>query len=45
LRVLAGITFFDGVDQSDDSGVNQIIHRDMRRQPVMNPPGDVFHLR
>ena len=45
LNVFAGIEFLDGVDQANHARVNQVLQRDLRRQPVVNPPGHVPHLR
>ncbi len=45
LHVLARIEFFNRVDQSHHAGMDQIVQRHLRGQPVVNAPRDVFHLR
>src|SRR5882672_3279499 len=41
LHVLARIKFFHCIDQADHPGVDQVFQRHLRRQSVMNSPGDV----
>src|SRR6267378_1569321 len=45
LHVLAGVKFFHRIDQADHPGMDQIFERHLRRQSVMNSPGDVPDLR
>src|SRR5258705_9093756 len=45
LHVLARIKFLHCIDQADHSGMDQIFERHLRRQSVMNSPGDVPDLR
>jgi hypothetical protein len=44
LYVLARIVFPHRVQQAENSGVHQVFQRHLRRQPVVDAPGDVPHL-
>ena len=45
LHVLAGIVFAHGVHQAEDSGVDEVFEQHLRRQAIVDAPGDVLHLR
>ena len=44
-HILAGVVLVHGIDQSHDAGMQQVVERNVLRQPLMNAAGDVFHLR
>ena len=45
LHVLARIVFPHRVHQAQNPGVNQILQLHLLRQPAVNPPRDILHLR
>src|SRR6266576_196010 len=45
LHVLPRIKFLHRIDQDDHPGMDQIFERHLRRQSVMNSPGEVPYLR
>jgi len=45
LNFFPWIVFFNWVDQAEDSGVDQIVEQNLRRQATVNAPSDESHLR
>jgi hypothetical protein len=45
LNIFLGIEFVDGVNKAKNTGVDEVIERDVRREPVVDTASDVADFR
>jgi len=44
-NMTGGIVPLSGFDQAQNARVDQVFKQYMRREPIMNPPGNILDLR